>query len=213
MTEPRSQLLTRVGIIGDPHAEDNLLVEAIRFLRGEGIETILCTGDVVDGQGDADRCCELLESENILTVRGNHDRWYLGRESLPRPVLTTRSRLFLRDLPPMRRLDTPSGPLLLCHGLGIDDMAVFFPDDTEEAIASSLPLQSLLSEDYRYVVSGHTHARMSRAVGRTTFLNAGTLMWGYEQGFLLADFAEGAVAIYGFDESGHAIPTGALTLP
>jgi predicted phosphodiesterase len=72
--------IRRVGLIGDVHAEAGLLEQSIRFLQGEGVDTLLCMGDLVDGFGDIDRCCELLEQENVYTVLGNHDRWCLRGE-------------------------------------------------------------------------------------------------------------------------------------
>ncbi len=41
------------------------------------LDAVLCVGDVVDGGGDADRCCALLSAAAVSTVRGNHDRWFL----------------------------------------------------------------------------------------------------------------------------------------
>jgi predicted phosphodiesterase len=83
----------RIGILGDVHAEDGLLERAIRELRARGAETILCVGDLADGQGDLDRCCDLLRQHDVLTVRGNHDRWLLSdlAKDLSDPAVTKRA--------------------------------------------------------------------------------------------------------------------------
>ena len=41
-----------------------------------GVDQIVCTGDLPDGTGDLEESCRLLQ-KNVLTVRGNHDRWLL----------------------------------------------------------------------------------------------------------------------------------------
>ena len=69
-------LAARVGVIGDVHAEDALLRNALDHFSTSSIESILCTGDVVDGLGSAQKCCDLLQEYGVLAVRGNHDRWF-----------------------------------------------------------------------------------------------------------------------------------------
>jgi predicted phosphodiesterase len=101
---------------------------------------------------------------------------------------------FLRALPVARELDTRHGRLLLCHGLGANDMASVGPDDFGYALESNLDLQGLLkAEHLRFVVNGHTHRRMVRAFGALTIINAGTLKQEHEPGFLVLDVAENEV--------------------
>ena len=108
------------------HAEDEKLATAFAHLRG--VDVVLCVGDLVDGAGDLDRCVELLEAHRVVTVRGNHDRWVLGdemrhlAEAHAAAELAPRTRAHLAALHATRRIDTVAGPLLLCHGLGTDDM-------------------------------------------------------------------------------------------
>ena len=65
--------INNVGVIGDVHAEDELLSKAIKFLRDRGVETILCVGDMPDGRGSVDHCCKILLKEDVTVVLGNHD--------------------------------------------------------------------------------------------------------------------------------------------
>ena len=68
----------KLGLIGDVHAEDDALAQALAHFREERVDHVLCVGDIADGQGDLERCVALLEEVKALTVRGNHDRWLLG---------------------------------------------------------------------------------------------------------------------------------------
>ncbi|MBT3694913.1 MAG: metallophosphoesterase, partial [Gammaproteobacteria bacterium] len=67
----------KIGIVGDVHAEDKRLGLTLSWLEKQGVDTIVCTGDVADGRGDIDATCALLARNNVRTVAGNHDRWLL----------------------------------------------------------------------------------------------------------------------------------------
>jgi len=66
--------------------------------------------------------------------------------------------------------------LLLCHGLGGDDMNGVYPGDFGYGLEVNDVLQGLIREGrYRFVVNGHTHLRMVRSFGGLTIINAGSL--------------------------------------
>ena len=213
-------LLRRVGVIGDVHAEDAALAAVLNFLRGmDGLDALLCTGDVVTGPGDANRCCALLREADVLTVRGNHDRWFFaaGYDILPHftpdTELAGANRLSLASLPITRRLDTVRGPLLLCHGLGNDDMAGVHPGDSGYALHSNHRLHALVGDGtYRFVINGHTHRRMVRTFDGLTIVNAGTLRADHQPGFLIVDFGAGVVQYYDVGESCEIREAGRLPL-
>lgn len=172
----------KLGLVGDIHAEDVRLETALRLFGAEGVDLTLFVGDVVDGEGDVDRCCELLAGASALGVRGNHDRWLLEgtMRSLPhahvREALAPASIALLGSLPPVREIETPLGALLLCHGVGEDDMQRLGPDDDGYALQANDALTALVrSRRNVLVVGGHTHARMVRRFGSLVFVNAGTL--------------------------------------
>ena len=171
-----------IGAIGDVHAEDRLLAKAIKFLRSQNVEAIFCVGDIADGLGDVEKCCEILQREGVSVVLGNHDRWLLTedmrdlKEATQPDSLSNCSRSFLSSLPVTRKFLTASGAALLCHGLGENDMARLTPDDYGYAIEANLDLQNLLLErKYQYVINGHTHYKMVRSFGDLIIINAGTL--------------------------------------
>lgn len=212
----------RVGVIGDVHAEHKALDAALSYVQTvSGLDALLCTGDVVDGHdgGDAGRCCALLQQEGVLTVRGNHDRWYFGddpvRSAFPNTGMNEAAKEFLASLPKTLAFDTPRGQMLLCHGLGDDDMAGIYPGVDEETIRRALKERRIYLW-YRLVIAGHTHRRMVRNVGTVTIINAGTLQWGYEPCFCVVDFVDGWVQFYNVEqdtceisEAGwHELPAG-----
>lgn len=196
-------MLNTVGIIGDIHAEDKRLEACLAYLTPLGLDALLCVGDVVDGQGDAERCCELVRANNVVCVRGNRDRWILSDQMRALPdatnprALSAQSMADLGRLPSTRTFDSPTGRILLCHGLGANDMRRLTPDDYGYALESNTELQELLtSQRYAFVINGHSHKVMIRKFNALTIINAGTLHRDFDPGFLTADFTKREVKSY-----------------
>lgn len=185
-------MIRRFGAIGDVHAEDEFLAAALDRLAREGCDVILVVGDIVDGRGDLERCCRLL-SEKTVAVRGNHERWMLADEArtLPnahlREDLSPDSREWLESLPPIRTLETVAGKLMLCHGVGEDDMARLLPEDELPALTQNASLQRVLHRNYEVMVCGHTHQPMVRSLFGLLVVNAGTLYFADNPSFVHVD--------------------------
>ncbi|HEY6080765.1 MAG TPA: metallophosphoesterase family protein, partial [Polyangiaceae bacterium] len=178
--------------------EDDALELVLRELRGMGAETLLQVGDIADGPGDAERCIALLKEHRVLCVRGNHDRWLLANQhrDLPyaRPLAATPPSVteFLSQLPATREFRSPRGHVLLCHGLGSNDMAGVHPDSSVHDISSNEELQRLIQERrYRFVMNGHTHRSMLRTFGPVSIVNAGSLLRDHDRAFTLVDLERG----------------------
>jgi len=203
----------RIGFVGDVHAEDAALEAVLDFFRQSGIRTVLCTGDVMDGWGNAERCCALLRQSEIATVLGNHDEWFLRGESrdLPEatPVgsLSAPSQAFVQGLPRTLRYATPFGSAVLCHGLGENNDASVEKSDAGETITNNAELQRLIADPaVQIVLNGHTHEAMVRHFEGLTIVNAGSLHRDYEPVFLIVDFASGAVDVLAVQDARVGTP-------
>lgn len=214
MATTTTTLPSRVGLVGDVHTESTSLQTGLQLLGDLGAELLLCVGDIADGPEAVEgleRCVEMLREYDVLTISGNHDRWLLDdemrelRDAVEEFELEREAVEYLRGLPPVRTFETPRGSLLLCHGIGNDDMAMLRPHDLDSTLSENGPLQALLSEGkYRLVVHGHTHQRMVRRVEETTFINVGTLHRRNEPCVALLDFEAGTVAFHGLFEDGSS---------
>jgi putative phosphoesterase len=199
---------SRLGVLGDIHTEFDALEWALSVLSAEKVELVLATGDVSDGSHHAEgvnRCVELLQRAGVSMVLGNHDRWLLDNHmrdfanATHLDELDANARSFLKSLPATREVETPHGRLLLCHGVGADDMATLYPYDRGPALANNAPLQALLrARRYRYVVGGHTHRRMVREIDDVMFINAGAIKETREPCCLVLDFAARAAQFHDF---------------
>jgi len=196
-------MLRRAGLIGDIHCEVVRLKRVIEHFRNLKVETVLAVGDIADGPGDLTEACAILQTEGALVVAGNHDRWLLAAEMRDLPdatrldAVTPEARRYLTALPKTRLLESPRGNVMLCHGLGEDDMGSVRPDDDCEALLANAPFVKLLnSRRARFVVNGHSHRPMLRTIDGLTILNAGTLHPKHRPICSIADFDAGEVQLY-----------------
>lgn len=212
-----SQPFRRLGLIPDVHCEDGYLAIAIKRLKREKVNALLCVGDLADGRGDLNRVCDLLRENDLLTVRGNHDRWLLDSEARDWPeavqqeTVEARTWEYLRSLPTSVPVETVAGKLLLCHGMGDNDWGRLEPGDYGYALEQNIDLLKILIQpEIAFVVVGHTHKpmvrRFARAAGQPlTVINVGQLKHRDGPVFVCADFESGDVQFYEIGEQGVAV--------
>ncbi|XOV83878.1 MAG: metallophosphoesterase family protein [bacterium] len=197
-------MLSRIGIIGDVHAQDQYLHQALDHLTRLGVDHIICTGDIADGPGDIHACINLLLDYNVDTVRGNHDRWVLQNKARHIPDAHRRETLhdnvicYLQDLPLQIELETKLGTLLLCHGVGSNDLQKIWPGTDRMPAERSARLDDIIAKgDTPLMVNGHLHYRTLIHFDSLTLLNAGTLRGRHRPGFSLIDLD--ADEVHGFE--------------
>jgi predicted phosphodiesterase len=71
--------------------------------------------------------------------------------------------------------ESVKGTLLLCHGVGDDDMVRLQPDDDTATLAGNEPLSRVRASGVEVMVCGHTHRPMVRTIFGLLVINAGTL--------------------------------------
>jgi predicted phosphodiesterase len=202
--------LRRVGLIGDVHGEHERLADALEWFAGESVDAIVCTGDIADGVGCVNTCCELLQQAGVITVAGNHDRWLL--QSRVRHVpdahqiadIDDASRSFLESLPRVVSLKTVAGELVLCHGVLDNDLGKVWPGTQRSPIERSGEMDDLLAAgSHRFFINGHMHYRVLIDFHGLVMLNAGTLR-GPFSGVSLVDFEADWVSAHEPGDSGKA---------
>ncbi|MEM8607535.1 MAG: metallophosphoesterase family protein [Myxococcota bacterium] len=210
--------LGRCGVVGDVHCETDTLALVLDALGTLDIETVLCVGDLVDGEGDADATLSLLASRNVQCVAGNHERWFLTGEQRNLEFATTSvsdsSRAFMESLPKVRHYDTAHGTALLCHGVGEADEAWLLPETKGYALQDIPTLRDLmLDEEVVFMIGGHTHQYMVRVFPGLTVINAGTIHRRSDQTFTVLDFDAMTVDVHDAAPSHRVIHHQELPLP
>ncbi|MEM7098832.1 MAG: metallophosphoesterase family protein [Pseudomonadota bacterium] len=201
-------MLGTIGIIGDVHAEDTHLEQAITTLNRAGAEVLLCTGDIADGSGSLERCVDMLREFEVITVRGNHDRWVLQNKARHIPKAHFLDQLspavieYLTNLPTSRTVDTSNGKLLLCHGVADHDLQKVWPGTARMPVERSTRLDEIIKDGkYRWMINGHVHYRTVIHFETLTLINAGTLLNRHKPGFSMMNLEEGFISGYEFREN------------
>lgn len=212
--------LKRIGVLGDIHCEDVRLAAALEFFQTQNLDMVCSVGDIVDGLGDPNRTIELLKQFNVVTVRGNHERWLVRSEMRGLPDAQTRfdfdalAWVFLNRLPTELEFETVAGRMLLTHGLRGDDMGGVWPSDDVMTLHSNYPLWMMVaSRKFEFVVNGHTHNRMVKTFEGMTIINAGTLYRRDHPCFCIADFKQLTVQYFNVDGEGRIETAEQFLLP
>jgi predicted phosphodiesterase len=213
------RLLARFALIGDVHAEDERLAAALAIAEREGVERLLCVGDVCDGHGDLDRTIALLEAHGVIVARGNHDRWFLRDElrtlrpvqlQAEHPAAREAVRLWL----PYVELSTVRGPLLLCHGVGDDDFAVLKEHTSLDEVRSMSAWTRLRRAGrFSLMAAGHTHKAMVRAIEGLTVLNPGTLKRDDDPMCAIVDLRAGTMTLHDLVDPSRPFVRETRTIP
>lgn len=211
--------IRQLGVIGDLHSEDIRLGRALESLEHEGASDIICTGDIADGRGCVDTSIRLLQDHGVKTVRGNHDRWLLERKArhVPnahhRETLSEESIAFLENLPTQIQLNTIAGSVLLCHGVGDNDLRKVWPGTERMPVERSHELDKIIDEgEHRFLINGHVHFKTMIHFENLTLLNAGTIKGDMWPGFMLIDFKLRLIRAFTFGPDDSIISTKTTSL-
>lgn len=167
----------RIGVVSDPHGCLVGLKATLDWLEKEGIDKVVCAGDVANFGPQPDECISLLVERNIASVQGNCDRDVL----LPSPTdqhtdertaqimaindwcrerLTAASKQWLTALPPSL---TPAPGVLIVHG-GVETLDEIVDRDARPSFPQGVSV----------VAAGHLHVPFVIRVRQGVWVNAGS---------------------------------------
>lgn len=176
--------MKKLAIISDVHADVHALRDALVQMEKLGCERVVCAGDVVDGGRFPEETLALLKERGIACIRGNHDRWALGRgraQTAPgnrRGIhgpgnLSEEALAFLDRLPSTLDLVIEGIRVAIRHGTPKSDM-----ESIDPLVAIGSDARRWLWEAQADVlVVGHTHVAFAMQVaGGGHIVNPGTLL-------------------------------------
>lgn len=167
----------QIGIISDPHGCRVGLEAALGWLKKEGIDSIVCAGDVANFGPQPNECISLLVEWKVATVQGNCDRDVL----LPVPAeastdertrqlneinnwcreqISAASRQWLTALPPQL---IPVPGVLIVHG-GLEDPDEIVDEDAKPSFPQGVSI----------VAAGHLHKPFIIHTKQGVWVNAGS---------------------------------------
>ena len=69
----------RIGLVSDVHCSPRPLREALELFRREGVDEIICAGDIAGYFDTLAPTIELLVEYDCKTIAGNHDQSFLDK--------------------------------------------------------------------------------------------------------------------------------------
>ena len=174
----------RVAALYDVHGNLPALEAVLAEAAGEGVETIVCGGDVVGGPFPAEVLDRLAALPGARFVRGNADREVLeGTDEYGIDWEVERTRLgperlaLVRSWPLTTELDVDGlGRALFCHAVPSSEDPIFTritPDDDVIRLVGDM--------DANLLVVGHTHVQFDRLLrSGLRVVNAGSVGMPYE---------------------------------
>ena len=170
-------LTTRIGLVSDVHASPAPLAAALDLFADEGVDRIVCAGDIA-GYGEAlDATVDLLREAGVETIHGNHDRWFLAR----RDIATHATRTWLEGLPAVLD-ETIEGRRFYCVHASpprslMDGLRLLDETGTPDGVARIDWETRLRGFDADLLVVGHTHQLFAQEIGDTLVVNPGSTLF------------------------------------
>jgi len=164
----------KIGLISDIHADPGPLDEALRIFEAQGVENILCAGDIAGYGPRLPDCIELLKEHRCQAVLGNHDLWHCADwQGPPRDV-----EAYLRNLPRRIALQYGDVALHLLHASPVDPLheGIRLRDAEGALLAEACRFWSKALSDYPsdVLVVGHTHQVFAVELESLLVINPGS---------------------------------------
>ncbi len=168
--------MTRYALISDIHSNHVALLAVLREIDEQGVDSIVCAGDIVGYNSQPNEVIAELRKRRIYCIRGNHDEAMLepGGERLMNSLAAEAIR-WNREHTEGENRDFISS---LTTSITLDDMAVYHgsPFDSNEYIYADMVDEKLASKSGKWVtVLGHTHVPYVREVGGKMVVNPGSV--------------------------------------
>jgi predicted phosphodiesterase len=185
--------VTRTAVVSDVHGNAIALRAVAAELDAEGIDRVVCLGDVCQGGPEPEACVDLLAERGWPTVLGNADAFVLdpgtaegSSEAVTERQLTIRDWTYDRLTPARRKVIAAYAPtvehdlgdgrtLLGCHATPASYEAVVFPSTPEDEYRAAFG-----GTGADVVGCGHIHLPYVRRIGATIVFNPGSIGLSYD---------------------------------
>ena len=179
-------MTTKIGVIGDIHANLPALEAVLSDARARGVSALWDVGDAVGYGAFPDEVVSRLRAEGVVSIVGNYDQRVLecagGTAHVPRQIqkrlalqwacarLSARNRGYLRTLLPELRMEVEGRRVLMVHGSPSSPKEHLSPDTPRERLR-----ELAAAAGAEVVLCGHSHRPFARKEGGTWFINPGSV--------------------------------------
>lgn len=174
-----SSPMKKVAFISDIHSNLPALESTIKDIQNRGIEIIYCLGDIIGYHSFTNEVINLLKSEGVISIKGNHDvaiiGEYFNRENEGDFVLywnfdalTPENKKYLVDLPDFLNISVGDITVKIVHG-SPNSVDQYIRENSDEA---ELFLNQMDSD---VLICGHTHLPYIMEKDGKFLLNTGSI--------------------------------------
>lgn len=175
---------TTIGLISDVHATPTPLAEALSIFKRQGVDTILCAGDIAGYGNELDQTVELLGQGDCLAIAGNHDLWHLEKHAanaVDRRAPATNH--YLGNLPAALELVIEDKTLYMVHASPpasyLDGIKLLDAEGNLDMNSQRTWTQRLDGFGYDVLIVGHTHQVYAEQLGKTLVVNPGSTLFNH----------------------------------
>lgn len=166
---------SRIGLVSDVHCSPAPLAEALRWFDQQQVDDIICAGDIAGYYEPLNETVALLESAGCRSIVGNHDQYFLERESDP---MQAQARNYLATLPETLSLEIEDIKVFVVHANPPSEQhgGIKLLDQDGEVKPERIDLwrQNLAGFDHDVLIVGHTHQVYAERIGDTLVVNPGS---------------------------------------
>ena len=147
----------KFAVISDIHSNLYALQSVLDDIKQQGINTIYCTGDLIGYLTDPNGVIDLIKSNEILTLLGNHDEKYMKSEPSTQSVidmlsvmevqksasyhhnnqlLSSDNRLFIKSLPRAFMIKLENYNIQFVHG-SPDHISTYMYEEVDKTVVAS----------------------------------------------------------------------------
>jgi len=170
----------KIGLISDVHGDFPSLIKALRFFKAEGVNKIVCAGDLVEKGEQGDEVVSMINGLQIPCVLGNHDEMAPGNQQwlkdnmdtahpqVKKQILKPETLDIIEQFPRKLRYDWEGLRILLCHGSPSSNVEYLQPTASYERFA-----EHARQARADIIIHGHTHRPLHYRVDGVHFVNPG----------------------------------------
>ena len=162
-------------MISDVHATPAPVAEALALFKQQGVQRILCPGDIAGYGEELEPTVALLIEHDCQAVLGNHEIWYLSKHADADDTPVSR---WFRSLPRVMQLTIEGKRLYMVHASPPDS----YLDGIKLLDLEGNPIEEeqarwterLRGFQHDVLLVGHTHQVFSAQFGATRAINPGS---------------------------------------
>jgi putative phosphoesterase len=184
--------MMRLAIISDIHGECFPFDRVLQDIQRQGIDQIVCLGDALQGGSQPAETLARLRELNCPVVMGNADDWLVTGEETSLGESTSEHQREVRawslaqlsasdiafvqqHFQPTIEIALEAGKKLLCfHGSPHSFNDIIFPMTPDDAVR-----QFLSGVNATLLAGGHTHTQQMRRLGKSWYINPGSISMAY----------------------------------